>query len=299
MQIRPVQTNFDTMVADEGGRHATPVPLSDADAAAANEASWGANGFGFDDALDVVNPLQHLPVVGTVYREMTGDTMSPAARVLGGVLFGGPIGFVLAIASAIFEEATGKSVGTALAELVTGAEQPVQLADANADDGAPKGTTGGLSAGAEQPAAPAAVLAEAVAAPAELPAVAPAVAGAPQLSPQAFDALMRSFSSGPAAPAAAAGGIAPTGAHLAPPAPKAAPRPSAQATQDSTGLAVLPRIAPAGPAVTAPTPLLRAPKTAEAEPALDDRRQAALDLHSQLQAYAEQKGVRVKPAATR
>jgi hypothetical protein len=46
-------------------------------------------------------------------------------------------------------------------------------------------------------------------------------------------------------------------------------------------------------AIGRPTPLLKVPKAASAQPAVDDRRQAALDLHEQLRAYAAQKGVSV------
>ena len=73
----------------------------------------------FGDFLDVINPLQHIPIVGTIYRAITGDEISPAARIFGGFLFGGPLGFVTAIANAIFEEASGQDLGeTVLAALV-------------------------------------------------------------------------------------------------------------------------------------------------------------------------------------
>ena len=50
----------------------------------------------FGDALDLVNPLQHLPVVSTLYRKITGDVISPAMDLAGGALFGGPLGAALA-----------------------------------------------------------------------------------------------------------------------------------------------------------------------------------------------------------
>ncbi len=40
---------------------------------AGNKPFWGKDGFTFADVLDVVNPLQHLPVVSKYYREQTGD----------------------------------------------------------------------------------------------------------------------------------------------------------------------------------------------------------------------------------
>ena len=40
----------------------------------------------FWDVLDIINPLQHIPLLSIVYREITGDTLHPTARVLGGAL---------------------------------------------------------------------------------------------------------------------------------------------------------------------------------------------------------------------
>ncbi len=79
--------------------------------------------FTFSDFLSVINPLQHIPIVGTIYRAITGDTINPTSRVLGGALFGGPIGLVASVFNAIMEQATGKDLGdTALALLKPGAD---------------------------------------------------------------------------------------------------------------------------------------------------------------------------------
>lgn len=72
---------------------------------------FGEDGFTFLDVLDVINPLQHLPVIGTIYRELTGDTLSPASRVAGDILYGGPIGAFFGIANVFTESATGKDMG--------------------------------------------------------------------------------------------------------------------------------------------------------------------------------------------
>ena len=74
----------------------------------------GAGEVSFDDLLDLVNPLHHLPVIGTLYRRLTGDTLDGPARILGGLLYGGPVGFVAAAANAIAEEAGGQSAGDAV-----------------------------------------------------------------------------------------------------------------------------------------------------------------------------------------
>jgi len=58
----------------------------------------------FDEMLRALNPLQHIPVVGSIYRAVTGDEIQPAFRVLGGALFGGVPGMMTAAASAAVEQ---------------------------------------------------------------------------------------------------------------------------------------------------------------------------------------------------
>ena len=64
-------------------------PSGEADAHGHLEPNGGEADFGFADLLDVINPLHHLPVVGSMYREMTGDQIEPAARSAGSFLWGG------------------------------------------------------------------------------------------------------------------------------------------------------------------------------------------------------------------
>lgn len=90
---------------------ASPYPEGPAGALPGKSILWKGDSFSFHDLLDVVNPLQHLPVVGTVYRWITGDTIGNAARVVGDTLFGGPIGAVTGMFSALLKEGTGKDVG--------------------------------------------------------------------------------------------------------------------------------------------------------------------------------------------
>lgn len=51
--------------------------------------------------IDTINPLQHIPFVGFLYREITGDAITPDARFAGSMLYGGPIGALGAVAGMI------------------------------------------------------------------------------------------------------------------------------------------------------------------------------------------------------
>ena len=81
--------------------------------------AFGKDGFTFLDFLDVINPLQHIPVVGTVYRSITGDNIDPGSRIAGSGLFGGPIGTALALANVTIEQNTGRDIEGHVLALVT------------------------------------------------------------------------------------------------------------------------------------------------------------------------------------
>ena len=74
---------------------------------------------GFDDLLDAINPLQHLPVVGTVYRALSGDEISPVARIAGGTLFGGIAGFLGAFGSELYEAVAGERLEDSVLSLLS------------------------------------------------------------------------------------------------------------------------------------------------------------------------------------
>lgn len=59
----------------------------------------------FDEVLRGLNPLHHLPLVGMIYREATGETIAPVMRVLGGGVLGGPIGMLSSALMAALDEA--------------------------------------------------------------------------------------------------------------------------------------------------------------------------------------------------
>lgn len=76
------------------------------------ETPWfGNDGVTFNDLIDIVNPLHHLPFVGPVYREFTGDQIDPAPRIFGGTLYGGPLGAAVAFTNVAIKEKSGKDIG--------------------------------------------------------------------------------------------------------------------------------------------------------------------------------------------
>lgn len=77
---------------------------------AINPFSEGDEGLGFFDFLDLINPLQHIPIVSSIYRSITGDEIKPAMRIAGGGILGGPIGAAVSLANVMFEQATGDDV---------------------------------------------------------------------------------------------------------------------------------------------------------------------------------------------
>jgi len=110
---------------------------------AAPERTQGANSApegSFDSFLanlvDIINPLQHIPVVSAIYRHITGDSISPGAKLVGDALYGGPIGGAVAAADIIFEKETGRDFGETAIAAVTPARRAhdsVMLAESKED----------------------------------------------------------------------------------------------------------------------------------------------------------------------
>lgn len=121
---------------------------------------FGDDGFTFADLVDIINPLQHFPIVSTLYREASGDALAPGPRVMGSTLYFGPIGLVGSLANVFVENQTGKDVGQHIADWVLPddgsqspdgatavAENDTGAADLNAFEPAAGGTVGKWGAG--------------------------------------------------------------------------------------------------------------------------------------------------------
>ncbi len=153
-------------------RPAAETAVADSGASASKPAGTGGTegeGVTFADVLDAINPLQHLPIVGPIYRHLTGDQISPVASLVGSTIFGGPLGLMAAFANGAFSHDHGQDVGGTMLALVTG--------DSPATPAAPAATA--TQANAAEPKTPDAIAggdaAPTAAAPNPAPAVAPAV----------------------------------------------------------------------------------------------------------------------------
>ncbi|MBL8669820.1 MAG: hypothetical protein JNK11_04140 [Alphaproteobacteria bacterium] len=74
----------------------------------------------FGDILDLINPLQHLPIVSSIYRSITGDKIGDGPRVIGGFLWGGPLGLFSATADLAVEKDSGRDMMGTLVAAVSG-----------------------------------------------------------------------------------------------------------------------------------------------------------------------------------
>jgi len=107
------EASFSEVAAQVEAEESNPPAASETIAAkpAKPFALWQNGDFGFGDFLDIVNPLQHIPIVATLYRHMTGDAIGAAPRVIGGALWGRLGGFISGVINAVVDWFTGKDIG--------------------------------------------------------------------------------------------------------------------------------------------------------------------------------------------
>jgi hypothetical protein len=161
-------------------------------AASTARSAWhNPAGFGFRDILDIVNPLQHIPVISSIYRWVTGDRPGEAAQIAGDALYGGPIGVAFGLLGAATEDSAGHDLGEHVLAQVFGP---------GSHDAAPAATASAA------PSPPASTATAASATPARPPLVAAAVADHPPmpLYPRAGRVMA---AAAPAAPPTAAGAL--------------------------------------------------------------------------------------------
>lgn len=111
----------------------------------ANELFLGPDGtFGWDDFIDVINPLQHIPVVAQIYRAVTGDQAYALSQFVGAIPFG-PLSAASAVIDTVVRAQSGRDAGTDIAAAVIGIDNRTPE-EANLHLVAPPGS-GDLAAG--------------------------------------------------------------------------------------------------------------------------------------------------------
>jgi len=81
-------------------------------ASMAKSTNQGSDSFGFADLVDMVNPMHHVPIVGHIYRELTGDEIKPIGKIMGGAAFGGPLGAATGLIDTIITHETGQDMAS-------------------------------------------------------------------------------------------------------------------------------------------------------------------------------------------
>jgi hypothetical protein len=215
-----------------------------------NTHAWkDGESFGFHDFLDTINPLQHIPIISTLYRWITGDVPGNVAEMVGDGIYGGPIGLGAGLFNVAFKEETGQSPGDMAIALITGGDTGAKLAQKSPS--APDGTADAAPSSTPDPA------------PAPVPAPAPAVATtAPDAAPAtaATTAPAALFAGIPLVAAGAPRPPIPLPRSAAPPLPlPGSPSPAEQAFLDQKAAMQRnlygPRPVQADHPVTAPIPL--------------------------------------------
>jgi hypothetical protein len=106
----------------------TPPAQAQAPAAAKSDDGWD---FSFKNLLDIINPLQHIPVISTIYRKLTGDIPATPEKIAGDTLYGGVVGFLSSIADTAYEALTGKDFGDSVLAFFTGGDKSTASVAAN------------------------------------------------------------------------------------------------------------------------------------------------------------------------
>lgn len=94
---------------------------------------FGEDGLTFYDLIDIVNPLHHIPIVSSIYRNLTGDIIDPAAKIAGGALYGGPFGAATSLAGVIVKEMTGKTPSDHVLAFFLGDDENTAIASAKSN----------------------------------------------------------------------------------------------------------------------------------------------------------------------
>ncbi|MDP2717074.1 hypothetical protein [Rheinheimera sp.] len=114
---------------------------TDTDATAFSEG--GVPGFG--DVLDIVNPLQHIPVVSQYYRDWTGDDMGYISQVAGGAFWGGSLGVAASFVNLGLTSVMGQSPTQYMQQFFAGDEAATAGSNSSAVSNSPVSTSSSVA----------------------------------------------------------------------------------------------------------------------------------------------------------
>jgi hypothetical protein len=80
--------------------------------------------FNFEDFLDILNPLHHIPIVSEIYKNESDDKISNDAKAVGDIIYGGLtsglLGVLSAIGNALLKEETNKDLSEHIIDFASG-----------------------------------------------------------------------------------------------------------------------------------------------------------------------------------
>jgi hypothetical protein len=90
---------------------------------------WANGEASFGDFLDTINPLEHLPIISTVYNWIVGKhDIGDLPRIAGDALYGGPWGALSGLFNSLLKEETGKDIGEQVVAAIIGGTYPTGVA---------------------------------------------------------------------------------------------------------------------------------------------------------------------------
>lgn len=104
------KTNYSNITANKNNAETTQYPLMNS----LLQLSLGEDGFDSKDGFDIVNVLQHIPIVSAFYQDVTGQDISGISKLSGGFLYGGPLGLAISALDLAIEGYSGSSMNDAL-----------------------------------------------------------------------------------------------------------------------------------------------------------------------------------------
>ncbi|HUK06669.1 MAG TPA: hypothetical protein VLX09_02275 [Stellaceae bacterium] len=82
---------------------------------------WAKGEASFSDFVDTINPLEHLPIISTIYGWIAGKhDIGDLPRIAGDALYGGPWGALSGVFNALLKEETGRDVGEHVVAAILG-----------------------------------------------------------------------------------------------------------------------------------------------------------------------------------